>query len=125
METSMRRRALILGALAALGLGLGFTWEMSIDPAGQAARKPALPTQSEPELYFPEQQVDLGLITEPRKHEFNFENRGLRTVRIQRIYSSCSCTLTQPDKQEYRPGEAGKLAVSVAPQLKPGNHAYE
>ncbi|MCI0456780.1 MAG: DUF1573 domain-containing protein [Gemmataceae bacterium] len=69
--------------------------------------------------------MDLGIIKEPTRHTFRFENRSSEPVRIIHIRSSCNCTTTEPEKKLLNPGESGRLTVSVNPRNeKVGKHVY-
>ena len=49
---------------------------------------------------------------------FSFRNVGDRTVTIERVSSTCGCTVTELDKRRYAPGESGEIeAVFAAGQL--------
>ncbi|MBN2346560.1 MAG: DUF1573 domain-containing protein [Candidatus Aminicenantes bacterium] len=42
---------------------------------------------------------------------FEFENAGTDVLRIRNIIAACGCTTTAMTKQEYRPGEKGKIVA--------------
>lgn len=53
------------------------------------------------------------------KCEFKFKNAGTGTLIIDRVQSTCGCTVPQLKKKEYAPGEEGVVSVSFhAPSTK-------
>ena len=53
------------------------------------------------------------------KCEFKFANTGSETLIIERVQSTCGCTVPQLKKKEYAPGESGVINVSFkAPTVK-------
>ena len=44
--------------------------------------------------------------------DFVFTNAGNRPVRIEDVKSGCGCTTAIPDKQEYQPGEKGRITAT-------------
>lgn len=48
---------------------------------------------------------------EKTETRLSFKNEGSLPVKIQAVRSTCGCVVGTPDKQEYQPGEAGKLHV--------------
>lgn len=53
------------------------------------------------------------------KANFHFTNTGQKTLQIQRVQSTCGCTVPELKKKEYAPGESGNVVVSFrAPNVK-------
>lgn len=53
------------------------------------------------------------------KCEFKFKNTGGGTLKIDRVQSTCGCTVPELKKKEYAPGEEGVVSVSFhAPDTK-------
>jgi hypothetical protein len=70
------------------------------------------------DLFFPEPNIDVGVIKETVQRSVRFENRGSEPVRITHIQPDCSCTTTKPDTELLKPGEAGLLTVTVNPRTE-------
>lgn len=62
--------------------------------------------------------------TEAKNVTFRFRNTSDRPVTIRSINTSCGCTVGQPDKKVYAPGENGLLPVTHKPKPGPGVRAY-
>lgn len=62
-------------------------------------------------LEFEEKDVQLeaSLLDEGVEAVFRFVNSGEAPVRIERIRSSCGCTVPKLEKRLYQPGEAGEI----------------
>lgn len=43
---------------------------------------------------------------------FTFENKGNSPVTIENVKSSCGCTVAEPDKKVYAPGESGSISAT-------------
>jgi hypothetical protein len=43
---------------------------------------------------------------------FTFTNKGDRTLHVRRVRTSCGCTAAKMNKEDYKPGEKGKLSVT-------------
>lgn len=53
------------------------------------------------------------------KCEYKFTNAGNATLKIDRIQSTCGCTVPQLEKKTYEPGESGVIKVTFrAPSVK-------
>lgn len=53
------------------------------------------------------------------KGEYSFKNIGNATLKIDRIQSTCGCTVPQLKKKEYAPGESGVIKITFrAPSTK-------
>lgn len=74
-------------------------------------------------LRFETVHIDAGEINEadaPTTYIYRFVNVGDRTVRINRLVTTCSCaTATSPDK-EIGPGEEGTIILRYNPKGHPG-----
>ncbi|MHC4551227.1 MAG: DUF1573 domain-containing protein [Planctomycetota bacterium] len=54
-----------------------------------------------------------------KKCEYKFTNTGTATLKIDRIQSTCGCTVPKLKKKEYAPGESGTITVTFrAPSVK-------
>jgi hypothetical protein len=60
----------------------------------------------------------------PKDVTFRFRNTGTRPVVIRSVSTSCGCTVTKTDKNEYAPGESGVLPVTHKPKPGPGVRNY-
>ena len=61
------------------------------------------------------------------KCEFAFKNVGTGTLKIDRVQSTCGCTVPQLEKKEYAPGESGVINVTFRAPSTKGNvnkHLY-
>ena len=61
------------------------------------------------------------------KCEFNFTNTGKSTLIIERVQSTCGCTVPELEKKEYAPGEAGTVKVTFKAPSRKGSvtkHLY-
>ncbi len=52
---------------------------------------------------------------------FKFKNTGNDVLEIQRIQSTCGCTVPKLQKKEYQPGEEGEIRVTYKASSRPGN----
>jgi hypothetical protein len=67
----------------------------------------------EPDIAFETENFDLGTLKHGEKVEyvFYFENTGNGNLIIKDIITHCGCTTTGIEKQEYKPGEQGKIKI--------------
>lgn len=66
------------------------------------------------EFKFKTETINYGTITKSSegKRVFEFENIGNAPLTIDRISSSCGCTIPKKPEKPIMPGEAGKIEVS-------------
>jgi hypothetical protein len=62
--------------------------------------------------------------TAPSDVIFRFRNTGTQPVVIQSVNTTCGCTVSQPAKKQYAPGESGVLPVTHKPRPGPGVRSY-
>jgi hypothetical protein len=69
-------------------------------------------------LEFIEGAIDFGKAAfgEELKGKFDFTNTGTGMLRVDRVRSSCGCTVPELDKKEYAPGESGTIRVTFKPK---------
>lgn len=77
---------------------------------------------ADPEMVFDKTLVEIGKIddSEPVEVEFKFTNRGVGTLVISNVSSTCGCTVPQLTKREYGPGESGVIKATFDPKNRPG-----
>ncbi len=76
-----------------------------------------------PKLVFTEKQKDFGKILQGDivQYEFDFVNEGDETLEIDNVQTSCGCTAaTVGEKDEYLPGEKGKIRITFNSNGKVG-----
>lgn len=76
-----------------------------------------------PKISFAEKQKDFGKILQGDiiQYEFDFANDGDETLEIKNVQTSCGCTAaTVGDKDEYKPGEKGKIRITFNSNGKVG-----
>ena len=62
---------------------------------------------------------------EPRgTGQFVFTNNTGETVKITSVETSCDCTVVQPEKREFAPGEKGWLPISYSSKGNTGRRIY-
>jgi mono/diheme cytochrome c family protein len=76
-----------------------------------------------PKISFAEKQRDFGKILQGEiiQYEFDFTNEGDEVLEIKNVQTSCGCTAaTVGEKDEYQPGEKGKIRVTFNSNGKVG-----
>lgn len=75
-----------------------------------------------PKIKFEKSQHDFGIIKEGVVVEnvFKFSNTGKKDLEIKDVRSSCGCTVAQPNKKLFKPGESGELKVSFDSKNRSG-----
>jgi hypothetical protein len=70
--------------------------------------------QTGPVIAFDTLERDLGAVGPGTKHtvSYAFRNTGNETLKIDRVESTCNCTVPALDKKEYAPGEEGKIEAT-------------
>lgn len=71
-------------------------------------------TQDAPEFKFEKETHDFGKIPQgtPVSHEFTFTNTGSEPLIINKIESTCGCTVPEYTKTPIKPGETGKVKIT-------------
>jgi uncharacterized cupredoxin-like copper-binding protein len=66
-----------------------------------------------PKIYVPSTKIDFGDIPQGKivKSQFVITNNGGDLLKIERVISSCGCTVVEPEKKELKPGESTTAAV--------------
>ena len=103
--------------LGAFALGLTpFIWSVIVH-SGAAPTPLAISIPERPALAFRQYAVDLGPIKpiSEARATFVFANRGKSAVENIKIVPSCSCLATQLDRQQFEPGEEGRIVLRVQP----------
>ncbi|MEM8834437.1 MAG: DUF1573 domain-containing protein [Planctomycetota bacterium] len=77
-----------------------------------------VPEQSKGRLDFAKIHHDFGDIpaNTTDEHAFTFTNTGDEAVYIYRTRTSCGCTVAALEKNEYMPGESGKIIARFSPK---------
>lgn len=78
-----------------------------------------------PKLVFINDVCDLGDIDPSSKHTclFKFANKGSGILKIKKIISTCSCSVPELKKKEYKPGESGTIKVVYTANNRAGSVA--
>jgi len=77
-----------------------------------------------PKIVFPEKAKDFGNILQGDiiQYEFEFTNEGDAPLEITNVQTSCGCTAaTVGEKNEYAPGEKGKIRITFNSNGKMGH----
>ncbi len=79
------------------------------------------PSFAETELHVSEMVHDFGLVQlqNPPDYRFTIQNRGEKTVHIQRVRSFCGCTVAELSSKDIPPGKEAFLEVKIDPQQLP------
>ena len=96
-------------------------------PAIESVRTPAVqPTGRGPMIIFAEKVHDLGTIwdVEDQEFEFRFTNTGDSTLIIDEVKASCGCTTPGLDKNDYAPGESGRITIKFDPKGRGDQSKY-
>ncbi|MBK7867459.1 MAG: DUF1573 domain-containing protein [Ignavibacteriales bacterium] len=66
-----------------------------------------------PKIYGPATKYDFGAIEQGAivKHKFVIVNNGDQLLVIDKVVSSCGCTVAEPEKKELKPSETTTIAV--------------
>lgn len=75
--------------------------------------QPTQPAVKGPKIRVTKDTHDFGEIGPGSSHvcEYTFQNVGTETLVIERIQSTCGCSVPRLDKKEYAPGEKGTIEV--------------
>lgn len=70
--------------------------------------------QDAPEFKFEQETYDFGKIPQgtPVSHEFTFTNTGSEPLIINKVESTCGCTVPEYTKTPVKPGETGKIKIT-------------
>ena len=69
------------------------------------------------EDYFDFGDIKQGAVVE---HVFEFTNTGDSTLLLQKVYSTCGCTIPSYPKEGIAPGQSGKITVKFNSEGKMG-----
>lgn len=74
----------------------------------------SLPAQAAPRLTFDHYSFDFGKVTQGKTvdHVFVFRNTGDAPITIQRVDSSCGCTVATPSTRVVNPGKRGEIKTT-------------
>jgi len=81
--------------------------EQTTAPTASAGGKPKI-VCDEPEFDFGERRSD-----ENVEHEFIIKNAGDGLLLIDKVRTTCGCTVAQPEKKEIQPGESTKIKATL------------
>ncbi|MRR57762.1 MAG: DUF1573 domain-containing protein [Deltaproteobacteria bacterium] len=72
------------------------------------------PVWAAPRLTFDNPAFDFGKVTQGKtvEHAFTFRNTGDAPITIQRVGSSCGCTVATPSSQVIHPGKSGEIKAA-------------
>jgi len=95
----------VIPLLLGLGLFLGLT--SCTQNAEEAAKSKGQ------EIWFEEYVHDYGTIQEDSDgtHAFEFKNLGKQSIVINRVRSTCGCTIPDWPRTPFEPGDTGKIVV--------------
>ena len=87
-------------------------------PAAQPAEPttaPATATGGKPKIVCDEPEFDFGEKRNDEKveHEFVIKNAGDGQLLINKVRTTCGCTVAQPEKKELQPGESTKIKATL------------
>lgn len=70
--------------------------------------------KKEPRIKFQQPVFDFGTLFQDEKitHDYIFENEGQAPLKIQKVTSSCGCTVTKLPQEEIAPGKKGAIKVT-------------
>lgn len=118
----MTTRHRLVTLIAAAGVSAGLT--AGVANAQQVGPRPAAPEveQTAPSIQVERTIHDFGRITDEAQvtTTFAFKNTGNSVLRIERVESSCGCTVPELEKLEYAPGETGEITVVFDPRRREG-----
>ena len=79
--------------------------------------------EAAPKIVFEKEVYDFGQIAPRTKNncEFKFTNAGRGPLKIEKIKSSCGCTVPELTKKEYASGESGSIKVAYRTGSHPGS----
>ena len=76
-----------------------------------------------PAIFFKDSDYDFGQIYKGQKveHIYKFENRGEDTLKIEKVKTSCGCTVARLTVDTILPGETGEIKVAFSSGSISGN----
>lgn len=93
-------------------------------PSALAPARDPIYTGSDP-LVFQQPEVDLGVAKAAIKHTFTYRNQSEHELTIERVTTSCSCSLSKPDRKILGPGESGSISLETdITRKEPGRHRF-
>ncbi len=116
---------LLTGCQSSQSRGSDAAPETAVEPGpavktADAEDEPAM-VENVPVITIPDPVHDFGEMGPGGREscEFKFSNTGAGTLKIDRIQSTCGCTVPELQKKEYAPGESGVVKVAFhAPSTK-------
>lgn len=96
------------------------------EPGTDPAPPPGPANATGPALTFDEKVIDFGTMREDEQREGKvwFRNTGSAVLEITKVSTTCGCTVAQPDKQRYEPGERGWFDVEFDPSAPGDQQKY-
>ncbi len=108
--------------LIALPLGVGIACFAAIYPWGgdkpvlsetaSAASNDLIVTAKTAVVFFPHPST-FEVVEKDFHYTFRFQNRGDSAITIGEIKPSCQCTMVEPSKRTYQPGEKGDVPITI------------
>lgn len=123
MRISSAKR-LVMAAVGALGVGV----LSQSGSSGQSAAGLGAAASPAPRLVAPRPHVNLGVVREGSKYDFNYlvRNEGEADLEISRIRSTCGCTVTEPkEPQRIPPGQELIISANFDARDRFGHKSYE
>ena len=117
----MKKKTLIVAAVAMLTLAMGF--QMRTAQAANVVNTAAAEKQAE--IQFDTLRIDMGTFSEKQgvqKCSFVFTNVGTAPLVINQAFASCGCTVPTYTKDPVKPGEKGQIDVSYNGKGKHPGH---
>jgi len=87
---------------------ISFLWFMAVSLTASTS------VWAAPRLTFDNPSFDFGKVTQGKtvEHAFAFRNTGDAPITIQRVGSSCGCTVATPSTRVIHPGKSGEIQAS-------------
>ena len=127
VENRLALIILVVGCVLILGQTVVAAESEQPSPTPETAISPAEDNispadESEPRISFEKTRCDLGLVGPGTEHlcEFKFTNTGKGLLKMERVQSTCNCTVPELPKKEYAPGESGTIKVKYHSSKYPG-----
>jgi uncharacterized cupredoxin-like copper-binding protein len=76
-------------------------------------------------IFFPETQHDFGKVKEGEilEYEFKFENKGMESLTIKDVKTSCGCTAAVVSENTIKPGKVGTIKVNFNTKGREGKNS--
>jgi hypothetical protein len=99
------------------------------EPQVEQAKTETIIEESSPKIVLENDVHDFGDINPntEQKCQFHFSNQGQEVLKIEKVQSTCGCTVPDLKKKTYLPGESGTINVTYHPGQRSGQiskHLY-